>query len=378
MRRRRSLPLFVGLYPLILCLSASCWLFSGGNGTTTGNFEQCTDAEAREAWAQAQRDLKKGRDQQALPRLRLVAAKCPELVRAHIAYQDVARRLGGEHEQAMVDFYVEEAGPDAGPDSPGTRSPGPGSPVPGYLRARLAETAYAQSNALDQILSRHATFAWGYLSRGRVNRGQGRLSEALQNYDKAIANDADLLEARLERAQVLTELGRDEEAAVEYKTYVQQTPSDSEAAREYITLLLYRLARIDEALFYLDLLEQRGEKSLSLRMDRAAALWRARRPQAAVEIYLEILAAEPQTARAALNIGLLYYEIVPQDEADRRRYWPKARAAFELFVERSQPLDGHEQFERTWAVPYRLRRIAELLGPSPGGAKIEDLAWPKG
>src|SRR5690606_3023188 len=151
---------------------------------------------------------------------------------------------------------------------------------------------------------------------GRVNRGQGRLSEALVNIDQAIANDAALMEARLERAQVLTELGRDEEAAVEYRTYWNQNSRDTAAAREYITLLLYRLARVDEALALIDLLEQFGEKSPSLRMDRAAALWRGKQPQAAIEIYLEILRADPTRARAALNIGLLYYEIVPQSEAD--------------------------------------------------------------
>lgn len=361
---RRSLyPLC--LYPLML-LSASCWLFQGGGSGTPTSYSRCADAEAREAWNLAKLEVRAERDAQALPLLQLVTSKCPDLLRAHIAYQDAAKRLGGEHEQAMVDFYVKAP----------ERDPGDASPVPGYLRARLAETAYAQSNALDQILASHATFAWGYLSRGRVNRGQGRLSEALQNYDKAIANDAGLLEARLERAQVLTELGRDEEAAVEYNRYVRQTPSDSVAMREYITLLLYRLARIDEALRYLDLLEQRGDTSLSLRMDRAAAQWRGKRLQAAVETYLEILAAEPSNARAALNIGLLYYEIVPEDEEAKLRFWPKARAAFELFLQRSEPADGHEQFERTWAVPYRLRRIGELLGPSAIAAKLEDLSWP--
>lgn len=361
--RRRLYPLC--LYPLML-LSASCELFQGGGGGTQTSYSECADAESHEAWGRAQLEVRAGRDALALPLLQLVTSKCPDLLRAHIAYQDAAKRLGGEHEQAMVDFYVKAP----------ERDQGEPSPVPGYLRARLAETAYAQSNALDQILANHATFAWGYLSRGRVNRGQGRLSEALQSYDKAIANDAGLLEARLERAQVLTELGRDEEAAVEYKTYVRETPSDSVAVREYITLLLYRLARTDDALLYLDLLEQRGEKSLSLRMDRAAAQWRGKRLQAAVETYLEILTAEPANARAALNIGLLYYEIVPEGDEAKLRFWPKARAAFELFLQRSVPADGHEQFERTWAVPYRLRRISELLGPATAAAKLDDLYWP--
>ena len=82
-------------------------------------------------------------------------------------------------------------------------------------------------------------------------------------------------------------------------------------------------------------------------------------------------------ARAALNIGLLYYEVAPRNDAERQLYWPKARAAFRLFLERVQPADGHEQFERTLGVPFRLERIAELLGPAPvAGPSVDELAWP--
>lgn len=362
--RRRLYSL--SLSSLVLLL-ASCEVPPGGGSVVPSSYSECDDVEAMDAWRRAKLLVGLSRDTEALPLLVLATSKCPDLIRAHIAYQDVAKRLGGEHHQAMVDFYVQGS----------ERASGGRSPVPAYLRARLAETAYAQSNALDKILASHANFAWGYLSLGRVNRGQGRLSEALRNYDKAIVSDSNLLEARLERAQVLTELGRDQESAVAYKSYVRQMPSDSAAVREYITLLLYRLGRVDEALLYLDLLAQRGETSLALRMDRAAALWRLNRLQAAVEIYLEILAAEPANARAALNIGLLYYEIVPKDEAAKLRYWPKARVAFELFLQGSEPADGHEQFERMWAVPHRLQRVRELLGPSTKAATIEALAWPK-
>ena len=351
---------------LVVLLGASCALSPAGSRSDSALFSECRDEQGSVSWREAQALLRDGKDAEALPLLLTTLTRCPDLVRAHIAYQDAAKRLGGKQAQAMVDFYVKM------PERPASLV----SPVPAYMRARLAETAYAQSNALDQILGEFESFGWGFLSRGRINRGQGRLSEALSNLDAAIINDSSLVEARLERAQVLVELGRAEEAAVEFRFYLQERPSDLEAVREYITLLLYRLPRIDEALFYLDRLEQQGDSSPSLRMDRAAALWRAKRPQAAVEVYLEILANEPAMARAALNIGSLYYEIVPQNDADQLRYWPKARAAFELFLQGSEPNDGYEQFERTWAVPYRLRRIGELLGESTRAASLSDLRWP--
>ena len=350
-----------------LLLGTSCSLSPTGASSASALFSECRDEQGSISWREAQALLSDGNDEEALISLLATLNHCPDLVRAHIAYQDAAKRLGGKQAQAMIDFYA---------DLQSSRSANQRSPVPAYMRARLTETAYAQSNALDQILGEFESFGWGFLSRGRINRGQGRLSEALNNLDAAIVNDSSLIEARLERAQVLVELGRDEEAAVEFRSYLQERPGDLAAVREYITLLLYRLPRVDEALKYLDWLEQQGEKSPSLRMDRAAALWRAKRPQAAVEVYLEILTGEPTMARAALNIGLLYYEILPENDADRRRYWPKARAAFELFLQGSEPHDGYEQFERTWAVPYRLGLIGELLGESTGAASLDDLRWP--
>lgn len=349
-----------------LLLLSSCSLFGGGGGGNPDAYTACDDPVGRAAWQEARMALARGDQVAALPHLVAATGQCPDLVRAHIAYQDVARTVGGEAEQTMVDFYVKAA--DATAEGP--------SPVPAYMRARLAETAYAQSNALDAILDKHETFAWGHLSRGRVNRGQGRLSEALQNLDRAISIDDGLIEARLERAQVLVELGRDMEAAVEYKVYWNANPADTDAAREYLTLLLYRLeGRVDEALQLIDNLQQ-SDQSLELRMDRAAALWRGGRAEAAVGVYLEILEQDSKMARAALNIGLIYYEVAPREEVDKIRFWPKARAAFQLFMQRSRPEDGHEQFERTWAVPYRLRRINELIGPATMAASVDQLRWP--
>ena len=53
-----------------------------------------------------------------------------------------------------------------------------------------------------------------------------------------------------------------------------------------------------------------------------------------------------RNARAALNVGLLYYEIVPKDDAGRDRFWPGARAAFRMFLANTAASDGYEQFER--------------------------------
>ena len=256
----------------------------------------------------------------------------------------------------------------------------PPTPVAAYLRARLADTAYAQSNALDEILAGDDSFAWAHLSKARVNRSQGRLADALASFELALVNDPKLQEARRERAEVLVDLGRFEEAAVDYAAYLRRGSNlDPEAARGYLEVLIYRIGRLDEALEYLNLLQANGVNNAELRMHRAAIDWRGGRPQQAVEGYLGVLRERPDTARAALNIGLLYYEVIPQNDADRQLYWPRARAAFQLFLAHSEPTDGHEQFERTWGVPFRLHRIDELLGAGAAALPTLDaLTWPGG
>lgn len=329
-----------------------------------GKYRICSDPDGQAAWLRAQAAIARKDDTAALDDLRRCAERCPDFVPGHLAYQDAARRLGGDAQRAMQSFYLGNT--DAGT-------------VRQYLRARLSDTSYAQCNALEAILAKDPSFAWAHLSRARVTRRQGRLLQALDMFAQAIVYDPDMHEARLERAQVLAELGRDEEAAVDYRTYVRAEPDDFTAKHAYASLLLYRLGRVGEALALLDELDVRQKGSSSLQMDRAAALWRGDRPREAVETYLAVLAKDPRDARAALNIGLLYYEVVPRDDAMRQLFWPKARAAFKMFLQHTEPTDGHEQFERTLAVPYRLGLIGKRLGAGPSTPPtLDDLRWPAG
>jgi tetratricopeptide (TPR) repeat protein len=327
-------------------------------------YATCQDPAAAAAWQRAQAAQRRGDDAAALPDLVLVVAACPDLVRAHIAWQDVAMRLGGAAHQAMVDYY--------------RTMPDGGTPVAAYCRARLLDTDYAKDNALAAILARDPSFAWAHLSRARVSRQRGRLLSSLDMYAAALVHDGQLHEARWERAQVLVELGREMEAAREFRAYLAARPEDVAAIREFVTLLLYRLGRIDEATPWLLQLEARLPGDATVRMDRAAVSWREGRHREAAETYLDILRQQPALALAALNLGLLYYEVVPgDDEHERRRFWPRARAAFRWFLARGGPAEGHEQFERTLGVPFRLQRIGELLGPEPETPpSLDEMRWP--
>jgi tetratricopeptide (TPR) repeat protein len=332
-------------------------------GADPARFAVAQDPVGGAAWAQAQQCLARGERTAALELLPQVVQRCPDLVRAHLAYQDAARGEGGKALQAMLDHY--------------RVLPERDSPVPGYCKARLAETTYAQGTALQAVVAKYPTFGWGHLSLARVARRKGQLLQAIDGFRAASVRDPGLFEARLERAQVLAEVGRNEEAAVDYEAYLEAVPGDHVARRAFAELAIYRLKRIDRAMQLLDQLEQALPGDLSVRQDRAAAQWLGGDPRLAVATYLTVLAQRPDDARTLLNVGLLYYEVLPKDVAERPLYWPKARAAFRLFLAAAPAQDGHEQFERTLAVPFRLDVIADGIGPAAATApSLDDLRLP--
>jgi tetratricopeptide (TPR) repeat protein len=336
---------------LVTALPGACAWFQG---SASAAWSQCGEGPGAAAWQQAREALARRDDTAALAALRQTVAACPDFVRGHRGYQDCAQRIGGEPLREMLAFY--------------RALPSDTSPVAAYAKARLLATSYDQGQALQEILTREPAFAWAHLSKGRLSRRQGQLVQAIDSFESALAADPSLHEAVLERAQVLVEVGREEEAAVAYEDYLRRVGDDDVGKRAFLSLLLYQLGRIDRALELLADLEQRAPNDLDLRMDRAAAQWRARDPRAAIGTYLSVLSADPQHARAALNIGLLYYEVLARTPTERIAFWPKARLAFRRFLATSAGLDTDEEFERTFAVPYRLEVIAELLGPDPAPA----------
>ncbi len=359
MRRRLNVPTanWLGALALAACASAP----PGPAGPRVDG--ACQDPAALADWARATAAMAAGDDAEVIASARAVIERCPGFVRAHLAFQDAAGRRGGETAAAMTGYYE--------------RLADDGTPVPAYCKARLLPTAYAQSAALAEIVAKHPTFAWSRLSQARLARGQGRALAAIDGYSAALRIDPELWEACLERAEALAELGRGREAAVGFRAYLAAKPDDLAANRAFVRLLLYDLGRASEAQAYLERIEARLPDDPDVRMDRAAAWWRLGQHQQSADAYLAALRARPQATGAALNLGLLYYEVIPTDETARLRFWPAARAAFRYFLDGPASADGVEQYERTLGVPFRMARIAELLGPEPPvPARIDELRWP--
>ncbi|MFN7670475.1 MAG: tetratricopeptide repeat protein [Planctomycetota bacterium] len=366
---------------LAACAGALALAACGATSTVAGPaaaVEPCADEAAQVAWRRASAALADAAaaaaagdpaaiargDVAALPYLEVVATGCPDFVRGHVAFQDAALRVGGPAAARMRAVY-EQRRDD-------------GTECAAYCAARLLPTVYAQSAAFDALLARAPRFAWARLSQARIARSQGRLLAALDGLALALRDAPDLHEARRERAEALAELGRDGEAAAEYRLYLAIAPTDRAASRDFVRLLLYRLGRTAEAVPLLDRLEAEAPNDVDLRMDRAAVHWQNGELRRSAEAYLAVLAASPTATRAALNLGLLYYEVAPgPDPAAQRRFWPAARAAFRWFLDGPAPTGGFEQYERTLGVPFRLARIAGEIGPeSPAYVRLTDLRWP--
>ncbi len=314
------------------------------------SFSTFEDPAAAAAFEAALARLQEGDEAGALPLLQRAVELCPSHVLATIYYQDAALHLGGASEASMRGHFA------AASDE---------LPTVAYAKARLLGSNFLRKGAIDALLVRRPDFAYGHLSQGRLWRGIGRMQEAVQAFGRALALEPRLLEAYVEQADCLLELGRVPQALDAYENYLRAAPNDRVTARQYVHVLLYRAAEPQKAEPWIERLLAQDPQDEALRMDRAACHWRLGRFESALAGYLAVLQDRPDNARAALNIGCLHFDALARDDDARAVHWPKARAAFTLFLQIVRPLDGYDHFERTLAVPYRLKQIEAVCGPAP-------------
>ena len=328
---------------------------TASQGFDAQRYESCSDQATQETYQRALDRLQAADEVAALPLLAEVVAKCPQHVVAMAYYQDAASHLGGEAEQRMRAHYEAM-------NSDGT------SPVPAFAKARLLSSNFARKTAIDELLKRHTDFAYGWLALGRLHRSIGRLPDAVAGFQQAVSNHPRLSAAHLELAECLAESGRLDESQVAYENYLRAAPNDRATIRAYVQLMIYRSGKPEAARPWIERLLAEDPLDESVRMDLAACDWRSGRVREAMDAYIDALQRRPDNARAALNIGYLHFDALARTETEKREHWPKARAAFLLFLQTVRPADGYDYFERSFAVPFRLKQIEELLGPAPSVA----------
>lgn len=348
---------------LLLWLCAACEVVPTGmpsQGRDPLRYETCGDKESQQAYDRASVLLQSGEEREALPFLRMVIERCPDHVVAHRQYQEAAQHLRAEAEVAMRSYY--RLLPDR-----------PDSPVPAYLKAALLLTDFERAQALAKIIEHDNNFPFAHCSLARVQRRIGRLQEAADSYQRALALHRKWVEVYAELADTYVELGQYEAAAAAYDNSLRAAPDDRTNMRAYAQVLLYRLGRTSEAQALILRLQQLDPSDAATKLDFAACEWFSGNHDAAAAAYVEVLTmaqASPQLqARAAINIGNLHYDKFDKEGADRptrELSGRKARKAYLLFLRFIRPEDGQDQFERMFAVPFRLRAIDQLLGPDDG------------
>lgn len=254
------------------------------------------------------------------------------------------------------------------------------SPVWLYLRARLAKYDADREDLLEQAIARDSSFHWAYLSLARLWRGHGRLSRAMREIDRALFARASFPEARLERAEVLVEVGRYIDAADDYANYLRLYPGDRSVSANYARLLVYQLGRTKTARAILERQLEDDPENAGALMDLAAVAWKEGEFAKSAAGYREVLRIEPGQELAVLNLGNLHYEALwrgSEPKSDRHREsWKSAQKAYLFYLGMADHSaeNKYDFFDNHLAVPHRLREISELIGEYDGPSlALEDL-----
>ena len=352
--------LVVGLALLTACVGTT----GGGTGRPSSG-QGPGDSSARATFQTATRLEAEGELVQAVAAYRKCVDLVPERLGYHVAYQDAALRLPATGKtpqpatQAMREYYKRL--PDAGR-----------SPQTPYLRARLQRHDRREEPArllLESALQRDEGFYPAQYELGLLWRGVDRPSLAHQWFKRAAANSRAQPVARRAWAEVSMELGLWNEAVDAYARYTAEVPADLESQRAYLRLVLYKVSdKLAVAERVVANLLRALPDDIGLKMDRAAVAWRKGEIEAAVDGYRGVLRADPKRARAALNLGNLFYDTGRRQKpgSARRASLERARRAYIYYRTLGIPDDAFDWFDQKIAVRVNLATIAKELGPWRG------------
>jgi len=156
--------------------------------------------------------------------------------------------------------------------------------------------------AYDQVLRTNPNLSKAWLGRAQLLSQFGRLAEAIDCLDRAVANDRELVPAHLLRAKLLADLGRHQEALDGIDKLLAIKPSSAEAAVGRGNILL-ESKRYHEALEAYDRASAFNSALPEAWLGRGNALSELRRYEDSLTAYDRALGANPQLAGALLGRG---------------------------------------------------------------------------
>ena len=215
----------------------------------------------------------------------------------------------------------------------------------GFVNTAVATNSSAEAeNALREYLNHNPKDSSAHLMMGRLLANQDKKEEAVAELNQASdANDPQILR---EKAQLLAELKRYNEAAASYKDLIQQNPKDAGAHHQYGVLLMQQ-HRFEEALM---------ELVSAVKLDPGL-----------VAAYGDLAVAASESKKYGLSIQALdaRAKMVPETAAthflratayDNLKEFPKATAEYKEFLASA---DGRYP-EKEWQARHRLIAIEKL------------------
>jgi tetratricopeptide (TPR) repeat protein len=314
------------------------------------DYETCGDAR----WEEAQRLEAAGADGEACALLEEIATSCPTAWRVRAAWVRAAKRAGGGAEQRLLDFH---AGDSRGPIDP-------------WVRSRIEQVDSRRVDLLERSVDADSSFHPAYLDLAEIWGRSDRTATQLGYLEKAVAARPDFPEANLALGRLLVSIGRGEGAVPCYEAYLRSAPDDAEAGREFVRLLVYGLRELDRAEPWIARRLAADPRDVEARMAAAAVAWRRGDTARASSGYRAVLVEEPRLARAALNLGNLWFQRPDRTDEARDADWARARQAYRYFLALDPDGDFFDVHDVMVSVPYRLEVIDAALGPLPEGAPV--------
>lgn len=220
--------------------------------------------------------------------------------------------------------------------------------------AAFLKEDYAQAaEHLQALADRGGLAADAWMNLGLCRRREGKLEQAVEAYQRALALQPDQAEVHLRIAEILHELGRDEEALDACRTGIEACPEAADLYFFAVSLHEKAGRREDaEALLEVLALRQPGNADIwfrlgNMKFDRHAF-------GEAIDAYRAALAAQPGWAEAWLNLGLACYESGRYDEAETafrqalsaKPGWEAALRAAAVNALRQNQLDSALQYHK--------------------------------
>ena len=171
------------------------------------------------------------------------------------------------------------------------------------LAARLGWAVLLFFSVIFNLLVSVTHCAEAHNDRGYVLYNQGRVSEAIAQYDQALRLKADYGEAHNNLGVALSGLNRVSEAIEHWQQAVQFAPDFAEAHNN-LGIALLQQGKVADAVTQLDQALRINPGYVEAHNNMALALWQMGQRQEAVEHWEQALRLNPDQAKVHSNLGL--------------------------------------------------------------------------